>query len=452
MSSTEKRPIGLEHPSWESAPVDLSSAEHLQQLLNDLSELSGLDQPEQVTPLLRRSSLMSVKADGIIALSTRGLDPGAYRITRLAVDDLEGLGRPVDTWSRRLEVPVHRGGVIGDLIATNAPAIHRDLRVSEDPVLGDVISKFRSVVTIPLFDDGEARNWVFFLFENQEGMTVDVLEEHLLLANLMGGTVRLLRTRQEVRKAHAAIQKEVDQIAEIQRSFMPRELPSVEGWSLAGRFETADVAGGDLWTIRCLNDGRIGLVVADASGHGPAAAVMAAMTHAVFHSSETPDGDPAVIANRLNRYLARWQVTGTFVTAITGLFDPRSGRLEYARCGHPPGLLRRADPKSGAEIERLDAVGGPPLGIVEDLEYEVAEVVIEPGDTLALMSDGILEARDPSGAMLRESGVVEALLDCSGDAECTLERIEAAVHRFEGDRRPDDDQTLVVVHRSSAGA
>ena len=137
---------------------------------------------------------------------------------------------------------------------------------------------------------------------------------------------------------------------------------------------------------------------------------------------------------------------------MTGLLDPATGHLSYARCGHPPALLRRAASASSGEIERLDAVGGPPLGIVEELEFETGEAVIEPGDTLALVTDGILEARDPSGRMLGESGLMEALLECPNGAECTLQRIESAVHRFEGDRPPEDDQTVVVLHRSATGA
>lgn len=449
---SETHPIDRGLRSWSSTRVDLSGALHLETLVQDLAELSRLERPEDVAPLLRRSSMMSVAVDGVIALSTRELDPGRYRITRLAVEDLKDLARPVDTWSRRDEFPVHQGGLIGDLIADETPAIHRDLDASDDPILGSALARFRSVVAVPLLDDGEARNWVLLFFERPEGMTLEQLEERTLLSNLMGGTVRLLRARQEVRKAHDDIQKEVDQIAEIQRSFMPRTLPSIEGWSLAGRFETSGVAGGDLWTVRTLDDGRIALLVADASGHGPAAAVMAAMTHAIFHTDGTGEMDPSGVAQRLNRYLARWQVAGAFVTAMTGLLDPATGHLAYARCGHPPAMLRRAGSASVEGVERLDAVGGPPLGIVEDLEFQSGEATIEPGDTLTLVTDGILEARDPSGRMLGESGLIEALLECPNGAECTLQRIESAVHRFEGDRRPEDDQTVVVIHRAAIGA
>ena len=437
--------------TWSSSRVDLSQAARLKTLVQDLSDLSRLERPEDVAPLLRRSSMMSVAVDGVIALSTRDLDPGCYRITRLAVEDLKDLARPVDTWSRREEIPIHQGGLIGDLIADQSPAIHRDLQAADDPILGSALARFESVVAIPLLDDGQARNWVLLFFERPEGMTIEQLEERTMLSNLMGGTVRLLRARQEVRQAHDEIQREVDQIAEIQRSFMPREVPSLDGWSLAGRFETSSVAGGDLWTVRTLEDGRVALLVADASGHGPAAAVMAAMTHAVFHACESTELDPAAIARRLNRYLARWQVAGAFVTAMTGLLDPRNGRLIYARCGHPPGLVRRTDSKSIGDIERLDAVGGPPLGIIEELDYETAEAGIEPGDTMTLVTDGILEARDPDGRMLGEPGLMKALLECSDGADCTLQRIESAVHRFEGDRKPEDDQTVVVIHRTSLG-
>lgn len=434
--------------TWRSRPVDLRSEPRLTDLIDTLSALSRVTRPEDVMPLVRRDPFFTAPVDGLVSLSTRDLEPGRYRITRLAVDSLDGLERPVDTWSGRHDIPIHDTGFLSDLVRTGEVSLHRDLEILDDPVLGKSLRRFRSAIAIPLLDDGQPQNWVVYFKEAPEGMSIEELAERTLRANLMGGTVRQLRAKEEARSANDAMHREVDRIAAIQRSFMPRTVPEIPGWSLAGRFETSDVAGGDLWTVRRLEDDRIAILVADASGHGPAAAVMAAMTHAVFHSADCVDLEPAAMAGRINGYLARWQTTGDFVTAITAILDPVTGDFRYVRCGHPPALLRVADVTDEPRIKRLDSVGGPPLGILETLEFEAAEIVIEPDETLVLFTDGILEARAPDGSMLGDEGIEAAMMQCPGDARCTLDRIEGAVHEFEGDRPREDDQTLVVLHRT----
>ena len=437
---------------WRSRSVDLRSEPRLTDLIDTLSALSRVTRPEDVMPLVRRDPFFAVPVDGLISLSTRDLEPGRYRITRLAVDDLEGLERPVDTWSGRHDIPIHETGFLSDLVRNGEVSLHRDLEVLDDPVLGTSLRRFRSAIAIPLLDDGQARNWVVYFKEDAEGMSIEELAERTLRSNLMGGTVRQLRAKEEVRAANDAMHREVDRIAEIQRSFMPRSVPEIPGWSLAGRFETSGVAGGDLWTVRRLEDDRIAILVADASGHGPAAAVMAAMTHAVFHSADCVDLDPGCMGRRINEYLTRWQTSGDFVTAILAILDPATGTFRYIRAGHPPALLRTAGDRDEPRIQGLDRVGGPPLGILETVEFEAAEIVIEPDETLVLFSDGILEARAPDGTMLGPEGIEEAMLRCPGDARCTLDRIERAVLEFEGDRPREDDQTLVVLHRTPADA
>ncbi len=441
--------------SWTSRELDTAALPVIDELFENLGRLSLAERPEQVTPLVGRTTRRTAPIDGFLSLSTRGLPSGSFRITRSALDDLAELEASKDTWTNPAAFPVHSTGVLSDIVRGGRPAVHLDLRVEADPILGDRLSRFGSMVAIPLLDGGEPLNWAIFLRVDSEGFTLLDLEQRMLMSNLVGGTVRILRGRQQVRQAHDALEREVDRIAEIQRSFMPRQLPSIPGWTLAGRFETHGVAGGDLWSVRDLEDGRIALVVADASGHGPAAAVMAAMTHAVFHATDCTTLEPGCIAGRINQYLARWQVSGAFVTAMIGTLDTRTGDLAYARAGHPPAIHRPHGSVRADTIRHLDAVGGPPLGILPALTYETGHTRIAAGDTLVLMTDGILEARSPDGEQLGESGLIKAMLSCPGHADCTLRRIELAVHEFEGGRHAEDDQTLVVLHRDppeSAGA
>ncbi len=433
--------------TWTSRELDVAEMPVIAELYENLGRLSLAERPEEVTPLVGRTTRRTAPIDGFLSLSTRGLEPGRFRVTRSALDDLSELEAVKDTWTNPDAFPIHDSGVLSDIVRGGGPSVHLDLRVEDDPVFGDRLSRFGSMVAIPLLDGGEPLNWAIFFRTAPEGFTLLDLEQRMLMSNLVGGTVRILRGRQEVRRAHDALHREVDRIAEIQRSFMPRSLPSIPGWTLAGRFETHGVAGGDLWTARELEDGRLALVVADASGHGPAATVMAAMTHAVFHATDCTDLEPGCIATKINRYLARWQVAGAFVTGMVGVLTPKTGELAYAVAGHPPALHRPFGVGHPDEIRRLDAVGGPPLGILDSIEYDTARTRIDPGDTLVLATDGILEARSPDGVQLGEAGLIDAMLSCPGHADCTLRRIEMAVHEFEGDRHADDDQTLVVLHR-----
>lgn len=98
--------------TWSSRPVDLASEPRLTDLIETLSALSRVTRPEEVMPLVRRDPFFTAPVDGLVSLSTRDLEPGRYRITRLAVDSLEGLERPVDTWSGRHDIPVHDTGFL----------------------------------------------------------------------------------------------------------------------------------------------------------------------------------------------------------------------------------------------------------------------------------------------------------------------------------------------------
>ncbi|MCP4068156.1 MAG: hypothetical protein GY741_07735, partial [Phycisphaeraceae bacterium] len=112
---------------WRSRSVDLRSEPRLTDLIDTLSALSRVTRPEDVMPLVRRDPFFAVPVDGLISLSTRDLEPGRYRITRLAVDDLEGLERPVDTWSGRHDIPIHETGFLSDLVRNGEVSLHRDL-------------------------------------------------------------------------------------------------------------------------------------------------------------------------------------------------------------------------------------------------------------------------------------------------------------------------------------
>lgn len=420
--------------------------------------VAGLSRAKDATSVLHEFAVgirQLMGPRGYLSLSTRGLKPGEYKITRLVHpeegDDRFSKANPWEIWDA---LPVHKGGFIGDIIRQAYPELVHHLDVKNDPVLGNSIARYRSMMAIPLFDDGEPRNWSISLSEDPEGFTERELEDSILRSNLGGTAVHNTLITQRLREANERIQREVEQIAKIQRSLLPQTLPKFPGISLATSYETFDTAGGDLYDFSVLEavDGlprRLEVLVADASGHGPAASVVTAMLNAILYAYPNRTDGPGKVLSYANKHLHAKRLEGTFVTAFLAHFDHESRKLIYARAGHPPPVIK--SPGHYAPVRRLDDVGGIPLGIMDGIEYEDGSVILEPDETLVMFTDGVTEALNPAGVMFGLSGIEQALHECSGEAPCTIDHISAELRLHEAGRKPSDDQTVVAIQFNEPG-
>jgi len=390
---------------------------------------------------------------GYISLSTRGLGPGEYKITRLLhPEDIDRLGVE-DPWANWDALPVHKGGFLGEIIRQAYPELIHNLRIDNDPALGSAIARYRSLMAIPLFDNGEPLNWSISLSDEPEAFTVKELEEAILRTNLGGAAVRNVIIANQLRDANERIRHEVRQIARIQRALLPQALPNFPGISLATSYESFDTAGGDLYDFSPLDavDGlprRLEVLVADASGHGPAASVVTAMLNAILYAYPNRTDPPGKILTFANQHLHGKRLEGTFVTAFLAHFDHETRTLKYARAGHPPPVVK--SPGQHSSVRRLDDVGGIPLGIVSDIEYDDGTVTLGMDETLVMFTDGVTEALNPSGVMFGVAGIEHALHECSGAAPCTINHITSALRAHEAGRRPGDDQTIVAIRFSDS--
>lgn len=386
--------------------------------------------------------------DGYLATSVRGLEPGTYKVTRKLLMGVDAEDEIPDPWRDWPTIPVSRGGFLGEIMARGEPALLDHMEVLSDPVLGDELAPFRSLIAIPLFDGGEILNWGFFLARRPEAFGAELVEQALVQTNLIGGTVRNVIANRRLQDAEAAMSREMQRIAAIQRRLLPQPLPEIPGAGLGAAFGTFDTAGGDLYAVREVSVQGSDhpwwlLVVADASGHGPSAAVVSAMVDAIVATVPTPIAGPGAVLATLNEYLVRKSVEHGFVTAFAGLFDPASLALRWARAGHNPPLLRSGC--GDRNVRLLDHVGDLPLGIVEGIVYEEATTQLELHETLVLYTDGITEARNPEGEMFGVERIEESLRQCSGAPDCAVRSITGALLAFEAGVRPGDDQTLLVL-------
>ena len=167
------------------------------------------------------------------------------------------------------------------------------------------------------------------------------------------------------------------------------------------------------------------------------------MLNAIIYAYPDRDGSPGNLLAHANRHLFAKRLEGTFVTAFLAMYDPADRTLTYARAGHNPPLLKDAGP--GGRIVRLDSVGGVPLGIMDEVEFEDGKIQLRPGQTLVMYTDGIPESLSPQREMFGLAGIEQPLYQCSGEPACVVNSITTALKAHEAGLRPGDDQTIVAV-------
>ncbi|HMB52916.1 MAG TPA: PP2C family protein-serine/threonine phosphatase [Thermoanaerobaculia bacterium] len=241
------------------------------------------------------------------------------------------------------------------------------------------------------------------------------------------------------------VRDELEIARQLQRELLPHGAPEIAGLTFAHAYRTANEVGGDYYDFVPLDDGRLALVIGDASGHGMAAGLLMAIASSTLHTAIDLDPRPDRVAAILNRALCRAGDRRAFMTLFYALLDPANGKLDYVCAGHPFPLLRRAD---GAVEELGD--GGLPLGMRPEIEAPLGHAELAPGDVLLLYTDGLPEAVGPDD---RAFGFerLRALVTAAGDAETLRDRILHAFDGHRGDRPLDDDLSLVVVKRQGVG-
>jgi len=237
------------------------------------------------------------------------------------------------------------------------------------------------------------------------------------------------------------VRDELEVARELQRELLPRDEPEISGYSFTFSYRTANTIGGDYYDFLPLEDGRVAVVIGDASGHGIAAGLLMAIANSALKIGFDLDPDVVAVTRMTNRALCRIGGRREFMTLFCGILETGTGKLRYVCAGHPYPYLMRSD---GGILEL--GTGGFPLGMRSDLELTAHEAVIGPGETLLLYTDGVVETLSASG----ESYGFERLrrvLARGGSSRVVHDRVIRELDRFRGDEPVLDDRSLVVVTR-----
>jgi serine phosphatase RsbU (regulator of sigma subunit)/predicted ester cyclase len=251
------------------------------------------------------------------------------------------------------------------------------------------------------------------------------------------------RLEQEMRERER-IEQELRVARRTQEASLPKEVPQLEGWQITSFYQPAREVGGDFYDFFKLDDGRMRVVVGDATGKGMPAALVAAATSNMLGAVAQALGSssPGEVLERVNEALSARIPPNMFATCFYALLDPESGRLHYANAGHDLPYLHR-----NGESEELRP-RGMPLGLMPGMRYEEEEVSLREGHGVLFYSDGLVEAHDPHGEMFGFPRL-RALIAEHGEERSMENFLMEELYSFVGEGwEQEDDITLLTLERS----
>jgi sigma-B regulation protein RsbU (phosphoserine phosphatase) len=283
------------------------------------------------------------------------------------------------------------------------------------------------------------------------GHRVDVKakdEIRSLVASFNHMTLELEENRRnliEMARREAQVARDYEIAHSVQQNLFPRLLPRAEGWEFAAMCRPARAVGGDYYDIFEVAPGKVLFAQGDVSGKGLGASLVMSGVHAVVRSwGGESERDLGHLIQELNQYLIVSSSDDTFVSLLVGLLDCPSGRLFYVNCGHPPALL--VGRGNGTPQELM--TGGPILGVIEGDLFETGVTDLSPGDTVAVVSDGVTEATDPEDRMFDVERLVQAVTESRGRAaEVVMGNLLGAVDAFIRGAEQADDISIMVLRK-----
>ena len=247
-----------------------------------------------------------------------------------------------------------------------------------------------------------------------------------------------LRSRDEL----VALRQELGVAARMQESILPTSFPKDPRYEIHAWMTPAKEVGGDFYDFFKLEDGRIGIVMADVSGKGVPAALFMMVSRTLMKGTAIGENDPAKCLSEVNQLLVESNEESMFVTVFYASFDPATGVLEFANAGHNLPFVV----KDNGEVRAIDCDAGLVLAIMPGFEFPGGSVQLEPGDAVFFYTDGITEAMDEEGVEFGEDELTAVLAEVAGAHAGTFNRKAVqAVQEHAGEAAQSDDITCLTL-------
>lgn len=370
-----------------------------------------------------RGFVMLCEADGrLVFRVARGMDRETidepqFQVSRGVVEQVAREGQPILT---------------SDAQSDDRLSMRRSVKV-----LG-----LRSILCVPLKIKDKVAGVVYVDNRLQAGIFTPS-DRELLAAIASSAAIAIENARlYQVAIEKGRMERELQVAREVQSSLIPRETPEISGWELAARWQPAREVSGDFYDFITTDQQQLGLVIADVSGKGMAAALFMALTRSIVRASVDRAPSPAGGIAHANRLICADSTGGMFVTLFYALLNPTTGEFTYVNAGHNPPLLCRADEDQLTQLARTGMV----LGVVEDTPFEQRTLHFNAGDLLLLYTDGVTDATDAHWQDFGMERLQRVILDHRhAPAADVMAALEQAIGDFAGSTAPFDDIAMVVI-------
>jgi serine phosphatase RsbU (regulator of sigma subunit)/predicted ester cyclase len=319
-------------------------------------------------------------------------------------------------------------------------------------IIEDQLAKGEKVVTRITWRSIHDRGEYFGLMPRDKEVEVTSMTMHRIVRGKIteewsegsgSAEVAQAHLEQEVRKRER-VEHDLSVARSIQQASLPKEVPTLEGWQISPYYQPAREVGGDFYDFHLLPEGRLGLVVGDATGKGVPAALVMSTTCGMLRLAAQSHTSPAEMLQGVNEVLFPNIPTNMFVTCFYAILEPNSGRLSYANAGHDLPYLHR-----NGEAEELRA-RGMPLGLMPGMSYEEKETIVHSGQAALLYSDGLVEAHDPEGDMFGFPRLRTLIAERAEEERPLGEVLLEELYSFTGEGwEQEDDITLLTLKRSA---
>jgi sigma-B regulation protein RsbU (phosphoserine phosphatase) len=431
----------------------------LQKTLEFSTELTGAE----------NGSLVLLDSNGVVTDSI--LSPGDT--TRDQSSQLNGntLDKGLAGWVK----DHHQIGLVNDT--------HDDDRCQ---LLSNRSQTVRSVLAVPILKCDELLGVLTLAHSQQNHFRPESVEQMQATSDQIAMTIEnarlygrldesyrsLDRSKQEIEAYSKALDEELEKGRQIQRDFLPQQIPELPNWDIATYFSPAKQVSGDFYDVFSLPGSHLGIVIADVADKGVGSALFMALIrslirvfsgHISLHGfanfsinngfdgsatehSVTVDQLNALNAVKLtNDYIAHEHgKEGMFATLFFGVINPVTGVLAYINGGHEPLFI-----VNSAGVKKSLEPTGPAVGMMPDMRFEIQQVQIEPGDILIGYTDGVIEALAPNGDFFTRERLLSIIERTPSSASDLVERVKTNLFTHVHNAPPSDDITMLAVRRWS---
>lgn len=407
-----------------------------------LKEMSQTSDPAELLRLFFDHLRSSVDVHRALVLSNAGLSVPEYRL----IHDINCSG---DTLCAVPPInPIRRSGVLATILYQGAfQNISDFVPDPSDPGL-DLLQNSRSLIALPLFEQGTVSGMVVLLGSSPRSHDSADLCALAMVSSSIGRAIESQKLAKQLEESCRALDAELQAAANVQRWLLPT-LPSLDDVGVAASYRTARHSGGDYYDVGRLPDGRLGILIADVSGKGAAAAVLMAVLRSIVHDEidRAQISGPASLLEYADSRLRALHLSerGAFITAFCAIFDPSTGALTYSCAGHDAARLLRVRERVVIPLDEAKTI---PLGLLDEpIQHTEAMTTLMPGDLVLCFTDGITEARSPTGQFFGVERLDQLLLSLPDPitAGAAVQAISKAVKTFEGDAAQSDDQTTLAL-------